>query len=337
MNVTDYLNRVEKDLVKYLEKQAQLAPSKEAKLLLGRIKQISSIGKRFRPALFFTTYQAYGGQEKVISIGLAIELIHQGLLIHDDLIDQDIIRHGRLNIVGLYQKDNLSEELSKAMGLIAGDLAFELANNIILFDTNLSSNLKLQVLKLINQQLKITIFGEQLDSMNINNQLTNFKTKTLNQIYLLKTASYTTELPMLIAATLVNLPKPEVTKITKFAQHLGIYYQLLNDYDDYFKVTKSSYQLKDFQAGKLTYPLLVARQLMNKRSLRRVDRLFSKPRLSFNQKLLLVDLLITSGAQRATEDLINNYLLKATAELNKFNISQESKNKLLDLVNRLKL
>ncbi|MCF7854501.1 MAG: polyprenyl synthetase family protein, partial [Candidatus Pacebacteria bacterium] len=52
-------------------------------------------GKRLRPALCAWFCGAAGGDpEKTTRIGLAIELYHNWTLIHDDIIDDDVLRRG---------------------------------------------------------------------------------------------------------------------------------------------------------------------------------------------------------------------------------------------------
>ncbi|WP_372461833.1 polyprenyl synthetase family protein [Nocardioides furvisabuli] len=59
-------------------------------------------GKRFRPALLRATHDALGGElnAAALQIGAALEIMHTAFVIHDDVIDGDLIRRGRLNVSG---------------------------------------------------------------------------------------------------------------------------------------------------------------------------------------------------------------------------------------------
>src|SRR5690554_677156 len=61
-------------------------------------------GKRFRPALVTGAYQALGGRDLALAqhVGDAIELLHTGFVMHDDVIDRDEIRRGELNVSGTF-------------------------------------------------------------------------------------------------------------------------------------------------------------------------------------------------------------------------------------------
>ncbi|MEI9913470.1 MAG: polyprenyl synthetase family protein [Candidatus Saccharibacteria bacterium] len=60
---------------------------------------------------------------------------------------------------------------------------------------------------------------------------------------------------------MANVPKKDIARLTNFAKTLGIYIQLVNDYEDYFKKQQGDYLLGDFSSGKLTYPLIAAQNI----------------------------------------------------------------------------
>ena len=57
-------------------------------------------GKRFRPYMTLLVFQAYGHEplERALPAAAAQELLHLGMLIHDDIIDRDAIRYGVKNV-----------------------------------------------------------------------------------------------------------------------------------------------------------------------------------------------------------------------------------------------
>ena len=55
-------------------------------------------GKRIRPFLVKTAFDAVGGDHKegnIVKASLSIELLHNGSLLHDDVIDKDETRRGK--------------------------------------------------------------------------------------------------------------------------------------------------------------------------------------------------------------------------------------------------
>ena len=65
-------------------------PMAEAFLLL-----LGSGGKRLRPALALAAYGFYADRasEKAIAVAAAVETLHTATLVHDDLIDEALVRH----------------------------------------------------------------------------------------------------------------------------------------------------------------------------------------------------------------------------------------------------
>lgn len=86
---------VEERLVRLCDERiSQAAEVSDRYVLLW--KKIKTIvlrgGKRIRPYLVMVGYGKYS--ESMLSVAVAQELVHIAMLIHDDIIDQDFIRHG---------------------------------------------------------------------------------------------------------------------------------------------------------------------------------------------------------------------------------------------------
>lgn len=61
-------------------------------------------GKRFRPALVAASFQAFAGRAEaspaLFPVAAAFELLHSAFVVHDDVIDHDIMRRGSPNVSG---------------------------------------------------------------------------------------------------------------------------------------------------------------------------------------------------------------------------------------------
>ena len=58
------------------------------------IRKLSADGKRIRPYLVNTSYNTFGGTESIDHTLFAVELLHIFALIHDDIMDHSLSRHG---------------------------------------------------------------------------------------------------------------------------------------------------------------------------------------------------------------------------------------------------
>ena len=106
-----YQQMINEELEKYLRKEEcpeeVLNQSMEYSLMAG--------GKRLRPILVISTYKLFKDDiKKCIPYAVAIEMIHNFSLIHDDLpgIDNDDFRHG---------KPTNHKQFNEATAILAGD------------------------------------------------------------------------------------------------------------------------------------------------------------------------------------------------------------------------
>ena len=84
---------------------------------------ISAKGKRFRPILVHLTGRAgHIDPDVLMNISLAVELLHNFTLVHDDIMDNDTIRHGKMTI---------HEKWNSSTAILAGDGIYTLAQIIL--------------------------------------------------------------------------------------------------------------------------------------------------------------------------------------------------------------
>ena len=174
-------------------------------------KYVLSSSKRIRSALIFLTSLALFGKvsEKGYSAALAVELLHNASLIHDDVIDNSKIRR---------QAPSLNAIFSDKLAVIAGDFLFSLAFRLIV-----SSNPPKTVLSYIDTFKRLCI-GE-IEQFFMKNQLPSMKK------YLEKSANKTSSL---FEIGIENAFSGEVTKeqlkaLKDFAHNFGLAFQLNND------------------------------------------------------------------------------------------------------------
>ena len=97
MNFKEELEKYQQQINKELEKYIKKPKSPEETLNQAIAYTLMGGGKRLRPILVLATYQLFKQDiEKSIPYALAIEMLHNFSLIHDDLpgIDNDDVRHG---------------------------------------------------------------------------------------------------------------------------------------------------------------------------------------------------------------------------------------------------
>jgi geranylgeranyl pyrophosphate synthase len=345
MTVAEYIEGVEAGIAAWFDAQKKTAPTDEARQLLDRMcALILRGGKRARPELLYMTYAAYGGKSfaGLIDLGLALELHHQFLLAHDDLMDNDTVRYGGPNIVGYYLRDKRAggQNAADAMGILAGDLLFSFSNQIIIDSKELTQKQKISLLQKLQSANAAVAYGQQLDVGNLAGSLSTFSIEKLLQIHSLKSAVYSTRLPMDCAAALLGLESAEREKIAAFAEPFGVLFQLVDDFSDYF-VNNSAFnnrpKYRDFGQGKITYPLYIALTLANKKQAAFIHRHLGNKAAPDENVAEVAAMLESLGAKKAGRNYLEKYFTQSLNALNELSISTLYRQKFRQLIEKYRV
>ena len=214
-----YQKQVNNELEKHLRKQEVpekiLNNSMEYSLMAG--------GKRVRPILVIATYEIFRTDiEKCMPYAMAIEMVHNFSLIHDDLpgIDNDDIRHG---------KPTNHKKFNEATAILAGDGLLNQAYIVI------SEQLKNVKQEELNNNLKVfneftlavdrMIAGEYIDTEYEGKQISD---EYLEYIHQNKTGALL-KLCVRMGAILANANQEDLDKLTIYAEKIGLAFQIKDD------------------------------------------------------------------------------------------------------------
>jgi geranylgeranyl pyrophosphate synthase len=182
--------------------------------------QFSSGGKRIRPALCLLTTEALGGDpRKALNFALAAEILHNVLLIHDDIEDGDTVRR---------DQKTLWAELGVANAINISDFLISKAYRIIL-KSPLEPRIVLRLIEVFSETYERTVEGQALD---IN--LRGDEGLTIEQyfdIVQLKTAYYLT-FNLVGGALAAGLDGKGVDALWELGRWLGPAFQIRDDIID---------------------------------------------------------------------------------------------------------
>jgi len=106
--------------------QQALSRAEPASLYAPMRYLLESGGKRLRPVLVCLACEAVGGQlSDCLDAAVAVELLHNFTLVHDDIMDQDDLRRGRPTV---HRKWDINVALLSGDGLVALSYKFLLQN-----------------------------------------------------------------------------------------------------------------------------------------------------------------------------------------------------------------
>lgn len=224
MDIEAYLKQ-KKELVDSALR-AMTEPLKERSVLYAAMSYgLLSGGKRLRPILMLTTYNANKeDEEAIIPFACAIEMVHTYSLIHDDLpiVDNSDLRRGKPTVHKVYGSD---------MALLAGDALLSLAFEIISSSSNLKKFKENDILKVVYEfgvstGINGLVGGQVMDIVTSN--MDNVDKDTILYIEKEKTASLIT-LALRVGGILGAVEKNELEALTNFGLNFGISYQIIDD------------------------------------------------------------------------------------------------------------
>jgi geranylgeranyl diphosphate synthase, type II len=202
-------------------------------------------GKRIRPVLALATARSLGATpESVLPAAGALELIHTYSLIHDDLpaMDDDELRRGRPTSHVVYGEN---------VAILAGDGLF--AEAVRLFCEHQEGDPPAVLAALAELLAAIGVDG-MVGGQYIDVTETKLEADSLRRLHSLKTGRLIAASVGVVLA-LRSLGEPETIPYRRFAEELGVLFQIV---DDILDVTGSDEELgkphgSDERHGKLTY------------------------------------------------------------------------------------
>lgn len=263
--------------------------------------------KRSRGTLTVLGYLTGRGKRvdaNILRVAAAYEVLHAYLLIHDDIIDRDVVRRGKPTLHTLYasyapramsRSDRAS--LGTDIAIIAGDIAADLVQRLIL-ETTFTPTQKLAALQYIEQTLHTTYIGQIVDILAVPQHVPPFAEQLRR--YILKTATYTIEAPFMLGVRL-GKGKVRTNVFTRFAREVGVAFQLADDIENAFGSSLAA-RSSDIRQGKVT--LLVSYGLQSAKYRRAILRLLSKKKKTADDLRSLRTLLVVSGGYQKARDRV---------------------------------
>jgi geranylgeranyl diphosphate synthase, type II len=209
-------------------------------------------GKRLRPILCLATCDLTGGTlEMAMPTACALEMIHTMSLIHDDLpaMDNDDFRRGKPTNHKIYGDD---------IAILAGDGLLAYAFEYVATKTkNVSPENIIRIVACLGRTVGAAglVGGQVLDLESEGKS--DVTAETLSFIHTHKTGALL-EASVVSGAILANAAVEDVDRLSKYAQNIGLAFQII---DDILDITATDEQLgktagKDLEAQKATYPSL---------------------------------------------------------------------------------
>ena len=218
-------------------------------------------GKRIRPALYFFACRLLGyAGEHLMPIGAVSELVHTASLLHDDVVDNSPMRRNKPTAHSVWGSET---------AVLVGDLIYARASEMM------AATGSQELVEGFARSIRYMSEGELLQLENIFNPDMSedryFRIIECKTAALIGTACRS-------AGILAGATSEEKQALETFGRAVGIAFQLTDDALDYVGATElfGKKSCSDISEGKLTLPLLLARNLATKEERSRLTALLQQ-------------------------------------------------------------
>lgn len=236
-------------------------------------------GKQLRPIILLLTARMFGEiNDKTISAAAAVEILHNASLIHDDVVDNSMMRRNAPSVNAVWDNH---------IAVLIGDFFVSTAMQLAISTGNVDI---IDSLCILGRTLSI---GE-LD------QIYNARYHQLSEEAYFKIIDYKTASLFVACAKMgchsLGVGGTRLDAVTRFADLLGLCFQMRDDVFDYFSDEKIGKPTgNDLKEGKITLPLLYALSDTTHPRHKEMKELSEKPELNDSEIRTLIDFAIDSG------------------------------------------
>ena len=280
-------------------------------------------GKRLRPYLVLKSCQMLGGkQSDAISAASAVEMIHNFTLVHDDIMDNDEMRHG---VTTTHKKFDIP------LAILAGDVLYSKAYNTISSKSKLSSNYTTQLVSKLSKTC-IEICEGQVDDIKFaENKRIPTEKEYIKMIE--KKTAVLFEVSCAMGAICAKRKQKDVKNLSAFGRNLGIAFQITDDLIGIIgdsKITKKPVG-NDIREGKKSLPIILAIKKARGENRTKIMRVFGNSGASKQQINLAVNVIRSLGVEKEVRDIALKYAQRAEKSISSYTGS--AKNEMAGLLN----
>jgi len=266
-------------------------------------------GKRLRPYMVIRSCQILGGKSSTAMIAAsAVEMVHNFTLVHDDIMDNDEMRHG---------VPTVHKKFGMPIAILAGDVLFSKAFQII-SESKLSPNANTHLISRLAKACVDVCEGQLLDIKMADEKRIPTEAEYIAMIGKKTAALFDVSCAMgAICAT--NKPK-DISNLSDFGRNLGIAFQITDDLIGVMgdpKVTKKPVG-NDLREGKKSLPILMAIKLAKGNERKIILKAFGNSKISKKDLNKAVEVIRSLGIEEKVRNQALKYAEKSEKSLIKY-------------------
>ena len=334
MDILQTLNETVEAVQKELNKIFQINGGKEEQLGSFGDKfysefdnYLTNAGKRIRPFLTRTAFEAVGGNHdegNITKASLSIELLHSGSLLHDDVIDKDETRRGKPSFYVIFRemyKEKVNsnsvkaQDFGEAMSIFAGDLCFPYAIESII-TSGFPEDRKIKALQAFTEAFREVIDGVIIE---IGSSVFNESTEEeYMRMIFLKTGALIRK-AVEIGAILGDGSDKQINALVEYCDNLGKAFQIQDDVLGVFADPKVLGKPVggDIREGKFTILRIIALKNGTPEQKERLNQLTGKENLTDDELIEVKKMYKDTGALDYATKLIEQTSTNSITALEK--------------------
>ena len=315
------INQIEKNakiVNKYLNSKLKGNPKK---LYDAAEHLISHGGKRLRPYMVMKSCQILDGKiSHAMPAAGAVEMVHNFTLVHDDIMDNDEMRHG---------VPTVHKKFGMPIAILAGDVLFSKAYQVI-SKSKLSANSTNQLVSRLAKACVDVCEGQLLDVKMAEERKIPTQSEYITMIGKKTAALFDVSCAM--GAICATQKIKDISNLSSFGRNLGIAFQITDDLIGVMgdpKITKKPVG-NDLREGKKSLPILMAIKLAKGKDKKIILKAFGNSKATKKNLNDAVNVIHSLGIEENVRNQALTYAEKAEKSLARY--SGSAKNELVTLL-----
>ncbi|MCZ6583829.1 MAG: polyprenyl synthetase family protein [Thaumarchaeota archaeon] len=272
-------------------------------------------GKRLRPYMVIRSCQILGGKvSNAMLAASAVEMVHNFTLVHDDIMDNDDMRHG---------VPTVHKKFGMPVAILAGDVLFSKAFHIIT-ESKLSAIATTKLVSRLSKACVDVCEGQLLDVKMAEEKKIPTQAEYITMISKKTAALFDVSCAM--GAICATNKSNDILNLSSFGKNLGIAFQITDDLIGVMgdpKVTKKPVG-NDLREGKKSLPILMAIKLAKGKNKKIILKAFGNSKATRNDLNKAVGVIRSLGIEENVRKQALKYAEKAEKSLTKYSGSAKT-------------
>ncbi len=278
-------------------------------------------GKRLRPYMVIRSCQILKGKASdAMPAASAVEMVHNFTLVHDDIMDNDEVRHG---------VQTVHKKFGMPIAILAGDVLFSKAFQIIT-DSKLPPGATIQLVSRLAKACVDVCEGQLLDVRMADEKRIPSQAEYITMIGKKTAALFDVSCAM--GAICATKKARDISNLSSFGRNLGIAFQITDDLIGVMgnpKITKKPVG-NDLREGKKSLPILMAIKSAKGNDKKIILKAFGNSKISRKDLSRAVDVIRSLGIGESVRGQALKYAEKAEKALGGY--SGPAKGELISLL-----